>query len=237
MSKTTSATTQPRWLFDEFQDFGWSDADEIEAYDRLANVNPALERERLLELGVSKEDTIIDFGCGTGALALEAAKLCQKVVAVDVSAPMLTYMKQKAEHLGIYNIDYVQQGFLTYEHREEPVDLVFTQRTLHHLPDFWKVQALQRVADTLKPGGVLFVRDILFSFRPSETDHAIETWIDSCPADSFPREFFEHDVREEYITYTWLFEAMLEKVGFDIQEVAYGEYQAYAKYVCVKKQQ
>lgn len=235
MSKTTSATTRPHWFFDEFQDFGWSDLDEIEAYDEKSGVNPALEHERLLDLGVSAEHTLIDFGCGTGALALEAAKLCRKIIAVDVSAAMLAYTKRKAESLGLTNIDYVEQGFLTYEHQGEPVDFVLTQRTLHHLPDFWKVQALQRVADVLKPGGVLFIRDILFSFEPSKAEDAIEAWVSSRPADSFPREFFEHDVREEYITYTWLLEAMLEKVGFDIREAAYGEYQAYAKYVCVRR--
>lgn len=237
MNKTASATTQPRWLFGEFQDFGWSNLAEIEAYDAKAHVDPATERERLLNLGVSQHHTLIDFGCGTGALALEAAKLCRKVIAVDVSEAMLAYTKRRAEHLGIRNIDYVQQGFLTYEHRGESVDFVFTQRTLHHLPDFWKVQALQRVADVLKPGGVLFVRDILFSFGPRETGQAVEAWIESRPKESFPREFFEHDVREEYITYTWLFESMLERVGFDIRDAAYGEHQAYAKYVCVKKQQ
>lgn len=130
------------------------------------------------------------------------------------------HTRRKAEDLGVRNIDYVQHGFLTYEHRGEPVDPVFTQRALHHLPDFWKVQALQRVADVLKPGGVLFVRDILFSFRLSEAGPAIEAWIGSRPADSFPCAFFEHDIHEEHITYTWLFEAMLEKVGFDIQEAA-----------------
>ena len=156
-------------------------------------------------------------------------------IAVDVSAAMLAYMKRKAESLGLTNIDYVQQGFLTYQHQDKPVDFVFTQRTLHHLPDFWKVQALQRMADVLRPGGTLFIRDILFSFEPNETSHAVEAWVSSRPANSFPREFFEHDIREQYITYTWLFEAMLERVGFDIKEVSYGDYQAYAKYVCVKR--
>lgn len=85
MSKTSSATARPRWLFDEFQDFGWSDLDEIEAYDEKANVDPAFERGRLLSLGVSQDHTFIDFGCGTGTLVLEAAKLCSKVIAVDVS--------------------------------------------------------------------------------------------------------------------------------------------------------
>jgi 2-polyprenyl-3-methyl-5-hydroxy-6-metoxy-1,4-benzoquinol methylase len=236
VSKTTSANTQPRWLFDEFQDFGWSDTEEIEAYDRLANVNPAVERERLLSIGVSEEHTLIDFGCGTGALVLEAAKLCRRVTAVDVSAAMLAYTKRKTGSLGLANIDFIQQGLLTYEHRGERVDFVVTQHTLHHLPDFWKVRALQRVVDVLKPGGVLFVRDLMFSFEPSRADQIIEAWIRSRPCDSFPRELFEHDIREEYITYTWLFEAMLERVGFEIKDLAYGEYQAYAKYVCVKRQ-
>jgi len=235
VDKTISATARSRWLFDEFQDFGWSDANEIEAYDRKANVDPAIERERLLSLGVSENHTLIDFGCGTGALALEAAKLCRKVIAVDVSGAMLAYTKRKAERLGLTNIDFVQQGFLTYDYQGELVDFVFTQHTLHHLPDFWKVQALQRVADVLKPGGVLFIRDLMFSFEPREADNIIEAWIGSRPSDSFPRELFEHDIREEYITYTWLFEAMLERVGFEIREAAYGEYQAYAKYVCVKR--
>ena len=223
------------WIFDEFQDFGWSDIKEIEAYDEKSGVNPELERKRLLELRVAEGHTLIDFGCGTGALALEAAKLCKRVIAVDVSAAMLAYMKRKAESLGLTNIDYVQQGFLTYQHRGAPVDFVFTQRTLHHLPDFWKVQALQRMVDVLRPSGVLFIRDILFSFEPNEINHAVEAWVSSRPANSFPREFFEHDIREEYITFTWLFEAMLERVGFDIKEVSYGDYQAYAKYVCIKR--
>jgi putative AdoMet-dependent methyltransferase len=118
---------RPPWLFDEFQDFGWSDMGELEAYDRRARVDPALERERLMTLGVSEGDTLIDFGCGTGALALEAAKLCRRVVAVDVSAAMLDYTRGKAEGLGIRNLEYVQEGFLTYEHRGEPVDFVLTQ--------------------------------------------------------------------------------------------------------------
>ncbi len=109
MGKTTSATARPRWLFDEFRDFGWSDAHEIEAYDRLANVNPVLER--LLSLGVSENHTLIDFGCGTGVLALEAGKLCRKVVAVDVSAAMLAYTKRKAEHLAFTILTLCSRAF------------------------------------------------------------------------------------------------------------------------------
>ncbi|MEX2542662.1 MAG: methyltransferase domain-containing protein [Trueperaceae bacterium] len=235
MSQSSRSISRPNWLFDEFQDFGWSEAGELEEYDKKANVDPQVERERLLALGVSNRHVVVDFGCGTGALALEAANLCRRVIAVDVSEAMLAQTRRKAEKLGLTNIEYVQQGFLSYRHAGELADFVFTQRTLHHLPDLWKVRALQRMHDVIKPGGVLFVRDILFSFEPGEADDAIEAWIDSRPAGSFPREFFEHDVREEYITYTWLFEAMLDRVGFDIEDASYGDWQAYAKYFCVKR--
>ena len=231
------ALTAP-WVFDETQDFGWANADDIETYDKRARVNPAIERERLLDLGVSSQHTIMDIGCGTGGLVLEAAKLCKRAIALDVSKPMLDYLKRKAKELNLGNIDTVNQGFLAYEHKGELIDFVFSQRTLHHLPDFWKVQALEGVANILKPGGVLFVRDILFSFNPRDTNEAIERWINGIAvdtADGFPRTFFEEDVREQFITYTWLFEAMLDRVGFDIKSASYGDYDVYAKYVCVKR--
>ena len=40
-----------------------------------------------------------------------------------------------------------QAGFLTFTAPEEPVDAVLSSIALHHLPDFWKGVALQRIAD------------------------------------------------------------------------------------------
>jgi putative AdoMet-dependent methyltransferase len=222
--------SRPLWYFDEFQDFGWSDAEEIEGYDERLGTQPAQERERLRRLGVAENHTLIDFGCGTGALALEAAKLCREVVAVDVSVAMLGYVRAKAERLQLHNLTCVHGGFLSYEHPREPVDFVATQHALHHLPDYWKVQALVRMADILKPGGVLFVSDIVFSFSPSEADDFLGRFLEGHPL----RELFAHDIREEYITYTWLFEAMLERVGLEIREASQSK-QMYAEYVCVRQ--
>ena len=38
----------------------------------------------------------------------------------------------------------------------------------YHLPDFWKGLALERIARIQRPGGVLRLRDIAFSFVPDE---------------------------------------------------------------------
>ena len=130
------------WLFNELQDFGFSDPTLIAAYEKNSGVNALDEKEFLLNLGVSSEHTLIELGSGTGILALEVAKLCKKVYVVDVSKAMLDYAYTKIERAGVTNIVFIHQGFLTYEHKGEKADFVVTRHALHHLPDFWKVQAL-----------------------------------------------------------------------------------------------
>jgi putative AdoMet-dependent methyltransferase len=53
----------------------------------------------------------------------------------------------------VANIEFVHAGFLTYAHRDEAADAVVSRMALHHLPDFWKVVALDRVRALLKKGG------------------------------------------------------------------------------------
>lgn len=191
------------WVFDESQDFGWSSELAIQNYNRTARADPDVERQRLRELGLSNEHVLLDIGCGTGTLVLEAAKMCHKSIALDVSALMIDHLQNEAERLGMNNIDYVEQGFLAYEHSREPVDFVVSQYALHHLPDFWKVQALQGIYDLLKTDGVLFLRDVMFTFSPQETDAAIEHWMTGVAVESgdgFSKAFFEQQVREEFYT-------------------------------------
>jgi hypothetical protein len=91
-------------------------------------------------------------------------------------------------------------------------------------------------AAMLKPGGVLYLNDLVYSFEPGDAGRAIEVWLDEVAVeqgDGFPRGFFEAHVREEYSTYTWLLEAMLDKVGFRIEDAWY-DLKAYAAYICVK---
>ena len=234
----TTSDDRPPWLFDEYRGHRWLDAGEVAAYEETIRPDPAAERELLRGLGLSAEHTLIDFGAGTGVRALAAAELCRRVIAVDPSSAMLDYARAKAERLGIRNVECVQRGFLTYEHRGEPVDFAITRHALHHLPDFWKVEALRRVHDVLRPGGVFFAQELVYSFEPADAARAITAWIDSVGKDDgtgFPRAFFEEHVREKYATYSWLFEEMLRKVGFEIREASYRESGTYATYTCVRR--
>ena len=147
---------------------------------------------------------------------------------------MTSYIENRAGMLRLGNLKVVRAGFLTYRHNGGPAGFVFTKNALHHLPDFWKVHALTRIARLLRPGGVLRLRDIVFSFAPERADERIGSWIESMTKEpgGWSREELEAHVREEYSTYTWLFEPMLERAGFSIDDSWYSDSGVYARYTC-----
>lgn len=232
--------TTPAWFPDELDLAGSEhlDADYVAGYDRKAGTDPADDLAHLLGLGLNKQHTLVDLGTGTGALPLAAAPHCRRVVAVDVSVPMLDVVRQCAAEAGIGNIECVQAGFLSYEHVGEPPDFVYSRHALHHLSDFWKVMAFQRIADMLRPGGVFHFRDLFFAVEPGEVTAVIERWLGNAaatPGAGWTREELETHLREEYSTFTWLIEPMLERAGFEIRE-RYGlDSKIYAAYTCVRR--
>jgi ubiquinone/menaquinone biosynthesis C-methylase UbiE len=190
------------WFFDELAHAGREhvDADYVAAYDRKADSDAVAAEEVALlrNLGLNGRSTLVDLGAGTGALALAAAPHCQRVVAVDASSAMLDVMKGELAQRAVDNVEGVQAGFLSYEHQGDAADFVYSRNALHHLPDFWKALALGRIADILKPGGTLRLRDLVFAFDACEADRFIETWLESAAERSeegWTRSEFEEHLR------------------------------------------
>jgi SAM-dependent methyltransferase len=200
----------------------------VAGYDRKAAFDPT---DDLRELGLGANSTVIDLGAGTGTFAAAAATVCKRVIAVDVSPAMLDAVRAR----GVPNVECVQAGFLSYE--GDGADVVYTRNALHHLPDFWKAIALKRVAGLLPLGGVLRLRDLVFSFEPQDAEHRIAEWLDRAaerPEDGWTREELETHLREEHSTFAWLLEPMLEHAGFEIESAEYRG-GVYAAYTCVKR--
>jgi ubiquinone/menaquinone biosynthesis C-methylase UbiE len=222
------------WLLDELAHAGAEhiDCDYVAAYDRKAgpHLDVGEEVALLQRMGLDETGTLVDFGAGTGTVALAAAPSCHRVVAVDVSPAMVDALREKAERLGHANIECVQSGFLTYEHSGDAPAAVYSRNALHHLPDFWKGIALDRIVRILRPGGLLRLRDLVFSFDLDEAADVIEAWLETAPerADQgWTRAELEAHVREEHSTFTWLLEPMLEKAGFEIREAGYSDSRTY----------
>jgi SAM-dependent methyltransferase len=208
----------------------------VEGYNRKASFDPTRDLALLRNLGFGAESTLIEIGTGTGEFALAAARSCRRVMAVDISPTMLDALRLEVARQGVTNLEIVPKGFLTYEHRGERADFVFSRNALHHLPDFWKAVALERIAGMLRPGGVLRLRDLIFSFELEEAVSAIDAWLETAPArseDGWTQGELATHLREEYSTFSWLIEPMLQKAGFEIRQATYSESRVFAEYVCV----
>ncbi len=226
------------WQYDEMKQVGtdYTDAGEVEAYDermqKLRNIRE--ENEKILvSLHIKQDHTLIEIGCGTGDFAIAAAERCSKVIAADVSLPMLEHARQKAKKRDLKNIEFHNAGFLTYEHSGEPVDAVVSQLALHHLPDFWKMIALQRVCALLKQGGRFYLKDTVYSFDINNYEDFFNRFIEvirNAAGDEMAVDA-ETSIREEYSTHDWIMEGLLERAGFHIDQIEYPE-GFMAVYVC-----
>lgn len=196
------------------------DAGHVSRYDAKEDAGAADEVALLEELGLTPESVVVDLGAGTGQLTLAIATRCARVVAVDVSPVMLERLRAKVAAAGLTNVEVVQASFLTYEHTGGPVDVAYSRYALHHLPDFWKAMALQRVRRLLRPGGLFRLWDVIYDFEPTQAKDRIEAWCatggDDVEGDWLRAELEEH-VRDEHSTFTWLLEPMIERAGFTIE--------------------
>lgn len=233
-------TTRPDWFYDEMSHAGvdYSDPAQVEVYDRNHQRFRDYEKssQQIIDwLGLSAGHTVIDMGAGTGAFTLYAARCCRMIYAVDVSQAMLAYCCQKAEQAGLANIVFCHGGFLTYQHQAEPVDAVVSTAVLHHLPDFWKLVGLRRVAAMLKPGGQFYLFDVVFPAADPDVGRRFDAWVSSLEQNvgpDFAAEAKIH-IRDEHSTYDWIMEGLLRQAGFSIDDIRYSDPFG-ATYLCTK---
>ncbi len=221
------------WILDEKQYAGEEhlDPEQVATYDEKIPFDPTAEISLLQEYGLSAGDTVVDFGTGTGVFPLAVADYCSRVVAIDIAEPMVDITRRKVAEQALDNVEVVHDGFISYQHQGEPADVVFSKNALHHLPDFWKVEALKTVGDTLKEEGVFRLRDLVYSFDPQDSHDEIEQWLEEMEPTVFTNEELHAHFREEFSTYDFLLEAMLEEAGFEILDTTYTR-GFYAAYTC-----
>ena len=127
----------------------------------LANlVCQAVEKQ----IDVLPDKEILDFGGGTGLLALPLANQAKSVTLVDISEKMLEQARLKAEQQEIKNIQFLEQDLLANP-LEQEFDLIVVSRVLHHMPDL--DEALSLFYQHLRKDGQLLLAD----FTKTEANH------------------------------------------------------------------
>ena len=127
----------------------------------LANlVCQAVEKQ----IALLSDKEILDFGGGTGLLALPLAKQAQSVTLVDISEKMLEQARLKAEQQDIKNIQILEQDLLANP-LEQQFDLIVVSRVLHHMPDLDATLAM--FYHLLRENGQVLIAD----FVKTDTNH------------------------------------------------------------------
>jgi SAM-dependent methyltransferase len=228
------------WLLDESAHAGPEHFDSrlVSGYDRKQGYpDPTEDIDLFARYGLGPTSVILDLGAGTGQFSLAAARRFGRVRAVDVSGRMLGLLRDRAAAANLANLDCIQAGFLSYQHDGPPADGVYTRNALHHLPDFWKAIALNRLAGIMRPGAVLRIHDLIYDFQPSGAEEILDQWLDHAaedPAEGYTRADFAVHIRDEHSTFRWLFEPMLAASGFEIVTADFRR-DVYGAYTCVKR--
>jgi len=178
-------------------------------------------RQALTMLGAKPGWRIADIGCGNGVLATEAALMGAEVDAIDISPAMIGLAEIYARDRKA-KIRTQPAGLLSFAYQPNSYDLIVSEFTLHHLPDFWKAVALSRIFNALKPGANFYLRDMVFVSMPDGVDRDVEGWADfSIKNHDFERESVMTHMRDEYSTFGWVMERMLTETGFTLVAADY----------------
>jgi 2-polyprenyl-3-methyl-5-hydroxy-6-metoxy-1,4-benzoquinol methylase len=207
------------WYYNERRQIGLDSA-VASIYDRHDD-NDLRARAALKMLGVQKGWRVADIGCGNGVLATEAALMGAEVDAVDISPAMLALAEVYARDRRA-PIRTQSAGLLSFAYQPNSYDLIVSEFTLHHLPDFWKAVALSRIFGALKPGANFYLRDIVFVSMPDGSERDIVEWAEfNIKNHDFERGSVVSHMRDEYSTFGWVIERMLTEVGFTLVSADY----------------
>ena len=130
-------------------------------------------RRRLVELaGVGPGDSVLDVGCGTGSLAIAAAKVVGNsgsVVGIDPSPEFIVRAAKKAGRAT--NIRFLNGAAQHLPFDDTSFDVVVSTFVLHQLPPESWHQVKAEVARVIKPGGKLLLVDIGGEQTSTNTPH------------------------------------------------------------------
>jgi len=117
--------------------------------------------------GLSSEETVLDLGTGTGAIALALAESAGRVVGRDISEGMMDEARRKAAERGLSNVEF-GEGRFREPNFDGAVDVVTSNFAMHHLSDDEKREAIDVIA-ALGPRKIV-LGDVMFFGEPNPDD-------------------------------------------------------------------
>ena len=132
-------------------------------FDSVAAVavrDRAIKRRVLERAAISGGEDVLDVGCGTGTLAVAAARAAPgvSVTALDADPSILAKARRRADAAGL-EVGFDEGRSTALPYPDASFDLVLSTLFFHHLQDEGKLQTADEIARVLRPAGRLVVAD------------------------------------------------------------------------------
>ena len=152
-------------------DRGWRYDAEVCLFDTFAMRGQIrqLRRKVVDAAGSGAGRRLLDVGCGTGTLAILAARLGgpgTQVSGIDPAPRQIARARAKARRAGL-DVDFRQGVIEELPFADASVDAVTSTLMMHHLPEDLKAKGLAEIERVLKPGGRVVIAD----FTRSDHSH------------------------------------------------------------------
>lgn len=116
--------------------------------------------DRLVAWGAARRpDRVLDLATGGGHTALPFAAIARRVVAVDLTEPMLRAAREHVQARGGAHIEFVAADTSALPFGDGAFDVVTCRTAAHHFADV--AAAVRQIQRVLRPGGAFLLQDIL----------------------------------------------------------------------------
>jgi 2-polyprenyl-3-methyl-5-hydroxy-6-metoxy-1,4-benzoquinol methylase len=110
--------------------------------DRLHPKHRLMDYHRFFIERVQPEDVVLDIGCGVGALALDLARHCRRVIGMDLVKGSIIKAQERARAAHVTNATF-EVGDATQHPFEEKVNVVVLSNVLEHVTG--RIEFLRRL--------------------------------------------------------------------------------------------
>ena len=143
----------------------------------------------------------VDIGTGAGFTAFAMAEVSNRVMASDITRPMLQQARRISGERGLPNVGAVQNAAESLPFADGSLDLITCRKAAHHFRDF--AASLDEARRALRPGGSLVMADTV-----APEDDELARWQNEMEL----RRDFSH-VEDRKIS---VIQRMLEERGFEV---------------------
>ena len=144
--------TQPQAKKSEmFWDMGAKNMDKYAQNEGLKKMEG--RRDEKLKKYLKAGDRVLDYGCGSGTIAIQCACRVKEVQGIDYASGMIDVAKRKAAENRTENAGFMQATIFDSRLEKGLYDVVLAWGILHLVDDLPDV--IKRIQELLKPGGLM----------------------------------------------------------------------------------